>query len=417
MLELKKFVESLEKCEKKAEENPFRSTTNTPVETRRIVSQLDVTKNIEKHEECRSKLNARTEDICLPLDYVMKNYDKLKDIESLLKGDLRQFCSRFKPLGEEEKTIFMMGTKYDLKECYRLKNILLKQLGEIKRMLKAIEHYKECMGETGFKGNGGKKRSTRKRKFTDLNGTPQIGAFRSDSSSRRYKTGKGSTSNKKRSIKYRTHWIPTRKSKIKERLTKKRRNINDFIHKALYQKKNDCGLGTYTKVDLPEDTIIIRETPVRLNETNDLQFYTFKLIKKLLTNHKRDFLSLVPEAIDSHAKFNEELMKKGRERFFPKMAMDELKLYYLKYKRNAFSFEGSPGILFYATRLNHSCVPNVSYKREGNHMVFRTKRAIKAGEEIFDAYISPNLSKSERKEQLLARYGFDCQCCRCKLQN
>lgn len=210
--------------------------------------------------------------------------------------------------------------------------------------------------------------------------------------------------------------MSTQRKKSKKSRTHKKRDSN-FIHKALYQKKNECGLGTYTKVDLPKGTIIMKEIPVRLDEPNDYQFYQFKLMKKLLTHHKKDFMKLVPNSIDSHAKFDEELMKEGRENFFPKMSMDDLKLYHLKYKRNAFSFDGNPGILFTATRLNHSCEPNVAYHRDGNHMIFKTKHLIKAGEELFDSYISTNMSKGERKEALLRRYGFDCQCCRCKQEN
>jgi hypothetical protein len=210
--------------------------------------------------------------------------------------------------------------------------------------------------------------------------------------------------------------MSTQRKKSKKSRTHKKRDSN-FIHKALYQKKNECGLGTYTKVDLPKGTIIMKEIPVRLDEPNDYRFYQFKLMKKLLTHHKKDFMKLVPSSIDSHAKFDEELMKEGREKFFPELSMNLLKLYYLKYKRNAFSFDGNPGILFTATRLNHSCDPNVAYHREGNHMIFKTKHLIKAGEELFDSYISTNMGKGERKEALLRRYGFDCQCCRCKQEN
>ena len=156
--------------------------------------------------------------------------------------------------------------------------------------------------------------------------------------------------------------MSTQRKKSKKSRTHKKRDSN-FIHKALYQKKNECGLGTYTKVNLPKGTIIMKEIPVRLDEPNDYRFYQFKLVKKLLTHHKKDFMKLVPSSIDSHAKFDEELMNEGREKFFPEMSMDELKLYYLKYKRNAFSFDGNPGILFTATRLNHSCDPNVETQK------------------------------------------------------
>jgi len=205
----------------------------------------------------------------------------------------------------------------------------------------------------------------------------------------------------------------TQRKRSKKSKTYNKRHHHDFIHKALYQKKNECGLGTYSKVDLPIDTVIVRETPVRLDEAND-RLYPFRIIVKLLKDHRTDFMKLVPNAIDQHAKFDDDLIRDGKIAYFPHTDEDTLKLYYLKYKRNAFSFDGNPGILFYATRMNHSCEPNVTYYREGDQMVFKTKSAIRKGEEVFDSYISPNGAKSERQETLLRRYGFECQCCKCR---
>ena len=49
-------------------------------------------------------------------------------------------------------------------------------------------------------------------------------------------------------------------------------------------------------------------------------------------------------------------------------------------------------------------------------MTFETKRAVKAGEEIFDSYINTTLSKFERQEALKTRYGFDCACQKCQTE-
>jgi len=197
----------------------------------------------------------------------------------------------------------------------------------------------------------------------------------------------------------------------KHKKTAKKRDL--YILDSIYQKKCKYGIGVFTKKFIPKDTIIIKETPFYLQEQkNDL--YPFKLIKKLLKEKKKDFLNLVPNKVDKYATFDEDILNKAHETYFPNMDKELLRLYYLKYKRNAFRFDGNPAILFYATKMNHSCSPNVKYYRSGNKMVFETTKDIQSNEEIFDSYIPTFFSKKERKELLLRRYGFDCNCNNCK---
>jgi SET domain-containing protein len=85
----------------------------------------------------------------------------------------------------------------------------------------------------------------------------------------------------------------------------------------------------------------------------------------------------------------------------------------MKLKRNMFKFYNTPGICFIATRMNHSCDPNITYRVVGNELVFKTLKPIKKNEELFDSYIDYNLPKKERQDLLLKRYGFHCTCTKC----
>ena len=78
-----------------------------------------------------------------------------------------------------------------------------------------------------------------------------------------------------------------------------------------------------------------------------------------------------------------------------------------------FKFHNTPGICFIATRMNHSCDPNITYRVVGNELVFKTLKPIKKNEELFDSYIDYNLPKEERQKLLLTRYGFQCKCTKC----
>lgn len=190
------------------------------------------------------------------------------------------------------------------------------------------------------------------------------------------------------------------------------KNKDLYLYKTIYQKKCQYGIGTFTKKFIPKDTIVLKEKPFYLKEEKN-DFYPFKLIKKILKEKKKDFLNLVPDKIDKYATFDEELLNEAHKKYFQNIDKELLRLYYLKYKRNAFGFEGNPGILFYATKMNHSCSPNVKYYRSGNKMIFKTTRDIQANEELFDSYIPTFYSKEERKKLLLNRYGFECNCNNC----
>lgn len=203
------------------------------------------------------------------------------------------------------------------------------------------------------------------------------------------------------------------KSKINHKKTRKHKTTSLYINPSIYQKQGKYGMGTYTSKTLPVGTVILHEPPNNIPDDINAD-YPFKLIKHLLKTKRDDFISMVPTELDETTNIDYDIIKDRHLQYLPELSNDDAMLYFAKYKRNAFSFGDHPAILFHATRMNHSCEPNITYYKNGNRMTFKTIRPIQAGDELFDSYINYNsLSKPERQEILLQRYGFQCNCSRC----
>ncbi|CZR53492.1 uncharacterized protein PAC_03371 [Phialocephala subalpina] len=74
----------------------------------------------------------------------------------------------------------------------------------------------------------------------------------------------------------------------------------------------------------------------------------------------------------------------------------------------------APAIYLTASRINHSCTPNTACGfTEEDHIIFRAKRDISAGEEITANYSGVYGSTSFRREFLLSNCKFHCLCTAC----
>ncbi len=188
-------------------------------------------------------------------------------------------------------------------------------------------------------------------------------------------------------------------------------------HPAIYQKEGLYGMSTYSKEDIPVGTIIIREKINNiLSITKENDEYAFALIAQMLKTNKDNFINLVPHKMDNTIKIDYDTIQFKHNKYLTNLTKEDAILAYAKYKRNAFSFNMNPGFLFYATKLNHSCMPHVRYyPSENNTMIFETIRPINAGDEIFDSYINSNFPYNERQNLLMTRYGFKCNCEKCKM--
>lgn len=75
-------------------------------------------------------------------------------------------------------------------------------------------------------------------------------------------------------------------------------------------------------------------------------------------------------------------------------------------------------VLNYASRINHSCNPNLSYRYDESRgtVEFYTLRHVNAGEELCVSYVDQSLPRDARRAMLHERYGFTCSCEVCSLE-
>lgn len=93
---------------------------------------------------------------------------------------------------------------------------------------------------------------------------------------------------------------------------------------------------------------------------------------------------------------------------------------YEKYLYNAFSMgEYGPIISVYGAKFNHSCDPNVDFyfDTKNGHIIFKTNRRIKKGEELYDTYVDVDLDYHIRQKYLKEHYDFICKCKKCTSEN
>ena len=213
--------------------------------------------------------------------------------------------------------------------------------------------------------------------------------------------------------------------------------MNYIDHRLIKKSIPAKGQGFIAAKDIPKDTIIIKEHPAFSLNSSDTISDMFQLLYQVFTSEDKDkikaFYKLAPKNTNKHLHYSKNVrselirLKKSKLRYIydyfkENFSDEEILLYCAKYMCNAFNFpklvkNGDPiegcAILFTGTILNHSCSPNVDFKRVGNSMHFITLRDIKAGEEICDNYVDIDLNKKRRQRRLLDQYGFLCECEKC----
>lgn len=68
------------------------------------------------------------------------------------------------------------------------------------------------------------------------------------------------------------------------------------------------------------------------------------------------------------------------------------------------------GLSFFASMINHSCVPNVIIHLDGDHVCVRTLKSVKAGEELTVAYVASGVSPEACRSILKKDHAFQCEC-------
>lgn len=73
------------------------------------------------------------------------------------------------------------------------------------------------------------------------------------------------------------------------------------------------------------------------------------------------------------------------------------------------------GIFLRGTRINHSCLPNVSHSwsKKLKGKTSYALRNLEAGEELTIPYLLPFQARAARQKYLLEKHGFECKCTAC----
>lgn len=112
--------------------------------------------------------------------------------------------------------------------------------------------------------------------------------------------------------------------------------------------------------------------------------------------------------------------------FLPYMDIPDIELdtmawkYALRLECNSFNLwdqnyeRRSMGIYQRASRLNHSCIPNLVREQHGNTLVFSALTHIYKNNEFTFSYIPLTYERTKRKDLLVTYFQFDCKCERCK---
>jgi hypothetical protein len=190
-----------------------------------------------------------------------------------------------------------------------------------------------------------------------------------------------------------------------------------FKHDAIKVKESTGkGRGVFAIQDIPENTIVLKEQPIYLDELTGRYYHdTLTLVRKLIDEYKDDFLSLFPHTLNEYNLIKRKNFIKNCDKFFKDVPIETVELYYEKFAKNCFAYKDGSATLFYGAKFNHSCDPDViyNYNKKEKCFIFKTERNIKQGEEIFDTYIDHSDPKKKRQKELLNIYGFVCTCIRC----
>jgi hypothetical protein len=201
-------------------------------------------------------------------------------------------------------------------------------------------------------------------------------------------------------------------------------------------KKSDFGDGLFATNDIGIGETVLIEQPI-IQQYEKLTFLksVFRMIVYLVNNNNDFLLNLCPYSIDENdindddiiigsykhsltTEYNEIIDELGMT-----FEIKTLKLYSLKIMRNCFGITNNSfgmtktsfGLLFFGSKINHNCDPNMIHTIENNKIVFKLLRNVLEGEELCISY--SNIGKkclNTRQKLLKIHYGFDCICEKCK---
>eukprot|EP01064_Diplonema_japonicum_P023468 TRINITY_DN338_c1_g1_i1.p1 TRINITY_DN338_c1_g1~~TRINITY_DN338_c1_g1_i1.p1 ORF type:complete len:389 (+),score=92.42 TRINITY_DN338_c1_g1_i1:44-1168(+) len=165
-----------------------------------------------------------------------------------------------------------------------------------------------------------------------------------------------------------------------------------------------------------------------LEEDNITPTPTLVLVfRVLLLKNRETFLNGLTSHLNSIKKERREmyvqmsvlansLLRKAGE---PEQELNFLLSVFAKCEANTFSVTNddmeTAAYTIYSTssKINHSCVPNMTASFTGKTVHFMAIKPIQKGDELTISYVELASTKEERNAELSDRYGFACTCSRC----
>ncbi|ORY91709.1 hypothetical protein BCR35DRAFT_298989 [Leucosporidium creatinivorum] len=173
------------------------------------------------------------------------------------------------------------------------------------------------------------------------------------------------------------------------------------------------GLALFAKRDLPPNSPVLVDRPLLVYDSSDRgpsrkeanAIFTHAL-SHLDPEHQRQFLELS----NCFA---------GSDTIFGRVETNGAPVISFEGAGNAADPVTYTGVFPLYSRINHACDANArpEWDWERFELGVRTTRAVKAGEELCVTYIVPFQKRRERREELLVKWRFECQCSWCSLSD
>ena len=201
------------------------------------------------------------------------------------------------------------------------------------------------------------------------------------------------------------------------------RNHTAPTSSLIYEIKSIAGkgIGMFATHPIPRGTRILHERPLLLLERDlggDIYYIPLKF-SKMSPEGQAAFLSL---AATPHAERDPnrlewlQILSQSEAYAEFNMPMAERQRLLQIFETNSFSADEGSAIVFDASRMNHSCTPNVyhNWNAGSGMLTVHAIRDVETGEEIVTSYINICVYQSARQDQL-DRYGFNCDCKACDM--
>jgi hypothetical protein len=189
-------------------------------------------------------------------------------------------------------------------------------------------------------------------------------------------------------------------------------------HAQLFEVRetSEKGMGLFATCDISQGTRILCEAPLLEIPFNRLH-YTWKCFCDLSSQAKSTYDRLCSKA-PSNIDFEKEVHFPDPEQDTPASRGSQIKVMKIFSVNNFVLYDGHYGVFALASRMNHSCVPNVHFTSNAQirKSTVHAARDVVAGEELLCNYIGSQVvykTRAERVDFLRINYGFICHCPAC----